>query len=232
MSSSPLIEAYSNLFAYICHLRQTLTVNPPNPEDARSRIGNLLAAGDQKAQAMGIPSVDINQARFALCALIDELLMNLSWPGQNFWKRSLLQTQYFQTTNAGEEFFSNLNALHLEQMWVREIYYLCLCMGFKGRYCKPGDEAVLARLRGAELAAIKMPDQPGLGDPAPLFPEGYPAKDEAESLLLGRRSSGLDRGQILLAVMPPGIFLILFLIYSLVLRGTAADILGPILGSG
>ena len=230
MSSSPLVEAYSNLIAYICHVTRTLADNPPMPEDVRSRISNLLATGDQAAQAMGIPSADIRQARFALCAFIDELLMNKSWPGQNFWKRSLLQTQYFQTTNAGEEFFSNLNALRPEQNWVREIYYLCLCMGFKGRYCKPGDEAVLARLRGAELAAIKRPDQPGLGDPAPLFPEGYPAKDEAESLLLGKGLSGPERSQILLAAIPPGFFLILFLVYSFVLSGVSDDILGPVFG--
>ncbi len=103
-------------------------------------------------------------------------------------------------------------------------------MGFKGRYCKPGDEAVLARLRGAELAAIKRPDQPGLGDPAPLFPEGYPAKDEAESLLLGKGLSGPERSQILLAAIPPGFFLILFLVYSFVLSGVSDDILGPVFG--
>jgi len=230
MSSSPLVEAYSNLIAYICHLTRPLAINPPMPEDVRSRIGNLLATGDQAAQAMGISSADIRQARFALCAFIDERLMNESWQGRDFWKRSLLQVQYFHTTNAGEEFFSNLNALRPEQNQVREIYYLCLCMGFKGLYCKPDDKAVIAKLRETELAAIRRLDQSGIADPAPLFPEGYPAGDEAESLLLRKGPSGLERSQILLAVIPSGFFLILFLVYSFVLSGVSDDILGPIFG--
>ncbi|PXF57243.1 MAG: DotU family type IV/VI secretion system protein [Deltaproteobacteria bacterium] len=230
MSSSPLVEAYSNLLAYICHLTRTLADNPPMPEDVRSRISNLLATGDQAAQAMGIQSADIRQARFALCAFIDERLMNESWPGRDFWKRSLLQTQYFQTTNAGEEFFSNLNALRPEQNRVREIYYLCLCMGFKGLHCKPDDKSVLAMLRETEFAAIKGLDQPGIADPAPLFPEGYPAGDKAESLLLRKGLSGPEKSHILLAVIPPGFFLILFLVYFFVLSGVSDDILGPVFG--
>ena len=230
MSSSPLVEAYSNLISYICHLILTLAINPPAPEDVRSRIGNLLARGDQLAQAMGISSSEIRQARFALCAFIDELLMNESWQGRNFWQRSLLQVQYFHTTNAGEEFFSNLNALGPEQNQVREIYYLCLCMGFKGRYCKPEDKAVLAKFREKELAAIRRHDQSSITDPAPLFPEGYPAEDEAESLLLRKTPSGIEKNQILLAVIPSGLFLILFLVYFFVLSGVLDDILGPILG--
>ncbi|HID96654.1 MAG TPA: DotU family type IV/VI secretion system protein [Thermodesulfobacteriaceae bacterium] len=231
MRSNPLVDAYSNLFAYLCHLRETLYASPPQGEEVRNRIENLLAAGDQAARSSGIASTDIHQAFFALCALIDEFLMNESWPGQDIWKRNLLQTQYFQTTNAGEEFFSSLSALRPEQKWVREIFYLCLCLGFRGRYCKPGDEAVIARLKEAELSALKTPGEPVLQDRSPLFPQGYPSDDEAASLLLGRTST-FDRSQIILALLPPGLFLILFLVYTFVLKGMFDDILGPILGSG
>ena len=53
------------------------------------------------------------------------------------WLSEPLQIKLFDTFNAGEEFFSNLSELRLRttnNKDVLEIYYLCLSLGFKGKY--------------------------------------------------------------------------------------------------
>jgi type VI protein secretion system component VasF len=52
---------------------------------------------------------------------IDEMFLNSNWPQRNQWQHMMLT--YYGTLNAGEEFFRHD---------VREIYYLCLSLGFQG----------------------------------------------------------------------------------------------------
>ncbi len=231
MATRSMIESYSELFAYICHLRGAISQTDLTADEVRATVENLLARGDQAAKAAGATEETLKLARFALCAWIDELLMNANWKGRDQWSRGLLQTKYFQTTNAGEEFFSYLSSLPQSERAVQEIYYLCLCLGFKGRYCQPGDEKVIGDLKDSLLSSLKSPDTPAPTGPAPLFKEGYP-QDTAEAQLLGKGPGGLDKGQIILAAAPPALFLVLFLIYIFVLKGVTNDILGPILGLG
>ncbi len=231
MAVRSLIEPYSELLAYICHLRQAITSLDLSAEEVRSQAENLLARGNQAAKAIGASEEEVRLARFALCALIDELLMNASWRGRDQWARGLLQTKHFQTTNAGEEFFSYLSSIPQGQGALQELYYVCLCLGFKGKYCKPGDERIIAELKHALLSALKTPESPEPGSSAPLFPMGYP-QEEPEAQVLGKGPGGLDKGQIILAAAPPILFLMLFLIYIFVLKGVTNDILGPILGLG
>ena len=226
-----LVDAYSELFAYVCHLKRFLTTSSVPPEEVRARIQDLLSVGDQRAKKKSAGDQDVRLVRFALCAWIDEYLINISWDGRESWKRGLLQTQYFQTTNAGEEFFSYLNSLQPDQQSVRAIYYHCLCLGFRGRYCRPGDDNIIKQLIESQLAALDNTRWHGLFDTAPLFDEGYPFEHE-EPGVLGHGSGGIDRGRILLAAGPAVCFLVLFLIYTFVLSGMAEDILGPILGLG
>jgi type IV/VI secretion system ImpK/VasF family protein len=89
---------------------------------------------------------DYDAARFAVCAWIDEKVLNSSWAYRETWKGDLLQEAFYNTTHAGEEFFTRLDGLKSTQDSVRQVYLLCLLLGFKGRYCRDGDHIILQKI--------------------------------------------------------------------------------------
>jgi type VI secretion system protein ImpK len=76
-------------------------------------------------------------AKYALAALVDEVVLSSDWPGREQWADDPLQLRFFGTYLAGEGFFERLDALRTTEKTsadVLEIYYLCLLLGFKGKY--------------------------------------------------------------------------------------------------
>lgn len=91
-----------------------------------------IKAADQQLSAS-----DIEEAQYALVALIDEMVLNSEVIWKEEWLQSSLQQQYFHVHNAGVGFFEHLYELRktpFENQFVFEVYYLCLELGFKGKY--------------------------------------------------------------------------------------------------
>ncbi len=87
---------------------------------------------------------NFREAQYLMAALVDEIFLNLQWPGKKQWRKHLLETQLFQTQVAGELFFSRLELL-LEaadptRNELATIYLLCLSLGFRGKYRDMDDE--------------------------------------------------------------------------------------------
>ncbi|WPL16628.1 type IV/VI secretion system protein, DotU family [Thiorhodovibrio winogradskyi] len=74
-------------------------------EDVETLLRQALDAARQRD-----PS-DIQDALFAACAFIDEVLLASSWSGRGQWLRQTLQQVHFNTTNAGDEFYQRLTEL-------------------------------------------------------------------------------------------------------------------------
>lgn len=87
------------------------------------------------------------EAQYIMAVLADEIFLSINWPGRAYWKRDLLETRLFGTYNAGEQFFSRLEALLANgdrvQSELAVIYHMALSLGFKGKYRGSSD---LARL--------------------------------------------------------------------------------------
>lgn len=94
-----------------------------------------------------IPATQVQQAKYALAAFLDELVLSSSWPGRNQWMGTPLQLEFFGEHLAGEGFFKRLNELRQnpqENIQVLEVYYVCLQLGFEGMYRLRGLEQLLA----------------------------------------------------------------------------------------
>jgi type VI secretion system protein ImpK len=111
------------------------------PEAQRPESGvlrsRLLGALDQIAKHPGmqaIPADEFEQARFALVVWADEVVLRSEWRGRDEWFQDTLQLQLFRTNRGGNEFYERLELLRPEQNHAREIYFLCLCMGFEGQW--------------------------------------------------------------------------------------------------
>ena len=77
-------------------------------------------------------------------AFLDESVLGSRNPAFADWPRLPLQTELFGHQNAGEIVFDDIQKLlgrneSHELADVLEVYYLCLLLGFKGRYAAGGD---------------------------------------------------------------------------------------------
>lgn len=118
-------------------LRLRTSQNFGDAEILRQRIISILNDIERTAKRQGFPMEDIQQAKFALVAFLDESLIASDWEGKEQWLANPLQLQLFNRFDAGDEFYNRvqnlLNEIKLNTE-VLEVYYLCLTLGFKGKY--------------------------------------------------------------------------------------------------
>ncbi|MBX3261217.1 MAG: type IVB secretion system protein IcmH/DotU, partial [Labilithrix sp.] len=116
----------------------------PSPDILKRRIGTLLEDMDRRGLELGIPKRDLDDAKYAVVAFIDEQLFRAPWAGRQEWMLEPLQLVYFNENTAGEGFFERLDALEREpaRLHVLEVYYLCLALGFQGKFAVRGGDGL------------------------------------------------------------------------------------------
>jgi type IV/VI secretion system ImpK/VasF family protein len=154
-------ELFSELFGYVLLFEQTNQQGEfqPSYEQVRHDIAALLDQEKAAAKRQGMLDRDYQDACFAVVAWADEtILKHASWKHHHEWNALPLQVEYFQTRNAGEEFFERLEQLRAEQKAVREVYYLCLGLGFSGQYfLGMEDELKLNHIRHEQAQHLALP---------------------------------------------------------------------------
>jgi len=114
-------------------------------EHARMRGAIDLLA--RRARQAGYAEDETRLVTFAVAALADETAMARGGPMRDGWSTQPLQLVYFGDTLAGEHFFRHLERARRDGLLdVVRVHYLCLALGFRGRYA--------AREHDAELAAL------------------------------------------------------------------------------
>ena len=124
----------SDVLSLILQLRNSRDL--PAPDILQRRVLGLFETMMQNGREARIPEQDMIDAKFALAAFADEVIYNSSWPGKTQWLSNPLQLQFFQINTAGDTFFNNLDNLHGQRgrAHVAQIYFLCLALGFQGKY--------------------------------------------------------------------------------------------------
>ena len=122
-------------------------------------LRDLDSAVKAAIEKSGFDESIVKAGLFPVAAFIDELILVSSWPNKKQWKNESLQRHYFDTTNAGQEFYDRLNLLNRQgdDRSIREIYLLCLGLGFKGRYFLPDDRPNISESRLFNLKLL-LPD--------------------------------------------------------------------------
>jgi len=216
-----LTDCFSELIAYVIYFMKATDQRETPFDKVRTDIQRLLTQAETAAKGEGISDADFDLARFAICAWVDESILSSSWQGKPEWQREPLQRLYYSTAAAGELFYEKLNGLGLQQHDVREVYYLCLAMGFKGRYCNEGDDFLLDQLKTSNL---KLLAGSSIGIPSiekeSLFPDAYPASSDVA--VSRKKRSRLNPTVIVSLIGPVVLIGLLFWIYRFIL-GNVAD---------
>ncbi len=92
------------------------------------------------------------EAQYLMAALADEIFLNLEWAGRAGWQGQLLEAKLFDSHRAGDEVFTRLDRLLMNQdpafRSLGEVYLATLSLGFQGRYRgRPDAEEVLGVYR-------------------------------------------------------------------------------------
>lgn len=227
-SGNKLLDCFVDVFSYTVLLKKTCAITQPTFEEVNGKLRQLVNDTAQRMVTLGVDARDYDEARFAVCAWVDETIMNIPWRHREEWQRSLLQSEYYSTMNAGSEFFDRLNSLHAEQNDVREIYYLCLGLGFMGRYSLEGDQFLLEQLKKSNLRSLtgKVSEPLAYGQER-MFDDAYQPEQSSTMLRLPEalRPKPGGRWKLWLWGVPPVVVIGLFLVYTFVLNGVVDNLM-------
>jgi len=223
-----LSDCFLEIIAYTAFVARSEESAPLPYEQVRANMQRLISQSESYLEQGRFAHEDFNAARFAVFAWVDETMLSSQWPGRQQWMREQLQRQYYQTADAGELFFERLNAIGPHQRDVREVYYLCLALGFSGQYCNEGDDFLLEQLKTSNLKLLTGSSMgiPSL-DKEELFPEAYPQEqmDPKATMTKGGRWSSFT---LMSAGVPVMLYLLLFVIYRFILGNIGGNLIGTV----
>src|SRR5271157_5966195 len=134
-----LALVYQELFTVVVRLRSNRQ-GVGNAESFKANLKLQLKKAEQGAVLKGYTPEDARLASFALVAFLDESILNSGNQVFADWSRQPLQDDIFKMGHtAGEVFFQYLDQLlprrdSEDLADLLEVYYLCLLLGYKGRY--------------------------------------------------------------------------------------------------
>lgn len=132
---NPLVDAAAYLFSSMGKLKQLKSYRHLNK--LHKELITEINLFQDAAKAHGYSSEYILVSRYALCAALDDIILNTPWGGQGQWNSFSLLTVYNQDSSQQERFFLILEriikdpALYIDVM---ELMYICLSLGYKGNY--------------------------------------------------------------------------------------------------
>ncbi|MGE1155498.1 type IVB secretion system protein IcmH/DotU [Pseudomonas sp. ICMP 460] len=135
ISLNPLVAAASELLSEVVRLKHS-----EHREDLYKLNEDLttqLKIFDVRALQNDAESSDIMGARYVLCTVIDEAVVTTSWGNESAWSQMSLLSSFHNETFGGEKFFQLLDRLSqnpIKNLPMLELMYLCLALGFEGKY--------------------------------------------------------------------------------------------------
>ncbi len=150
-----LIAFAGPVFDLILRLKAGI-VAPSN--DLRPKIASMLTDFENRAERYRFSSKITQVAKFALAAFVDETVLSSNFNLKEEWEKNPLQLEYFGESLAGNKFFEKLAAM-IKQVEVTadavEIYYVCMLLGFKGRYGVYEKEKLLTIMQETANALVR-----------------------------------------------------------------------------
>jgi type VI secretion system protein ImpK len=128
-------EAASVLLSLLSQIRNTSS--HPNPNGLHKQLATEIQNFEKTAQRAGINEKTVFIARYALCTTIDEFVMTTPWGSGSIWGTQSLLSLFHKETRGGERFFRLVKKLSedpAKNIDLLELLYLCLALGFQGRY--------------------------------------------------------------------------------------------------
>jgi type VI secretion system protein ImpK len=132
---NPLLTSSFSLLSLIPELRDQAFHEAANA--LQERMITSIKKFEKSALQKGASRTQVNIAKYFLCSLLDETVLNTPWGSQSGWGHNSLSSLFFKKLVGGEEFFQILGRLKEQpdqNQNLLEMAYLCLSLGFEGKY--------------------------------------------------------------------------------------------------
>lgn len=130
-----LISCAATLLGVYSHLKNTMNHNDEN--GLSSRLINEIKLFEKHSKEFMIKPEIVLASRYILCTMLDEAIMNTPWGSSGQWSQHTLLSTFHNETAGGEKFFLLLDRMRetpAENIDILELMYLCLSIGFEGKY--------------------------------------------------------------------------------------------------
>lgn len=211
----PLVDYFTPLLAIVREFQKA-------PKDDAATLMSCLDTEIARARRQAIDdgrrTDDFEAALFPVAAWADETLLSLNWPGARDWTKNLLQRRYFNLSTAGIEFFNRLDQLERDANELREVYFLCLCLGFQGRYSYDRNPKALNEIK-QQLLSTLAPDPAIFPTADLLVPEGYQSATTEPGHHPGKgRKWRFSPINVSGFMIPLAVIIVLYTIYHLIIN--------------
>ena len=128
-------RAVDPIFKYVLDLLDVIhRGEQPSAQQQRLAIRGLLEHGE----AILGTRREWDLARYAIVSWIDEMFVDSSWQGAEWWSNNVLEVEIYNTRLCFEQFYVRAKeASTLSQRDALEVFYLCMMLGFRGLYRDP-----------------------------------------------------------------------------------------------
>lgn len=203
-----LLDAFTELF-YFTVVNKEYDYAQFSFADMQVRYKDMITKAEERAKQSGFTDKQWLQALFAFAIWADEMILLSQWQDKYLWQQETLQRTYFHTANGGVEFYNRLNTLDQSENAVREVYTLCMSLGFRGRYFQDSEENVRKDLTMQNLRLILRDKNTAL--PEVFFPCGYYGMGDTNR---GRLRRAWQIKDLILLGVPPLVFTLLYIMFQ------------------
>lgn len=132
---NPLENAASGLLALLAKLPHFRSY--PDAEALKNQLAREIKTFQNEAIHNGVDKKTVYTARYVLCTALDEAALGTPWGQSSSWSQKSLLSSFHKEVSGGERFFKILKSLGEnpgKNLHLLELMYLCLALGFQGRY--------------------------------------------------------------------------------------------------
>jgi type VI secretion system protein ImpK len=134
-SQNPLVASASTLLSELVRLKHE--DGRANLAELKENLSSALKMFEAQALNEGVESSQVMAARYVLCTALDEAVVTTSKGDESQWSQMNLLSSFHNETFGGEKFFQLLDRLSrnpVKHLLMLELMYLCLSLGFEGKY--------------------------------------------------------------------------------------------------
>lgn len=131
---NPLNAAAATLFALVSRVRNR--AQHPDPDALRKAVITEIRAFESRALQAGIDAQQVKVARYAICATLDDVVLNTPWGETSVWAQQSMVGTFHRETVGGDRFYDLLARLEQDpgrNIDLLEFLFMCLALGFEGR---------------------------------------------------------------------------------------------------
>lgn len=135
LEDNRLTDAATPLLGLVIRIRRLADFGAV--ESLYQQVVDEVAAIDRELVEQGYERPTVVAYRYVLCAFIDEAVLGTDWGAHSVWSQHSLLSRFHNETWGGEKVFAILARMEQEPARYKDMLafiYLCLCLGFEGRY--------------------------------------------------------------------------------------------------